>query len=382
MTTLHDRLAEVAERAPVGGPPAAELWSRGRRYRRRRRGGIAVVLAGAAVALLALGSVSWQRSAVPLAPAAERPGLPDRLYPVPSDVAGTDQDGPLGRVAVLQQVPSGYVGVSATSGERRRIDLPDARTTNGPWAALSPDGLHLAYWYVDAGARGLAVYDTVTGEVRSYRADVETRRTPVWAGPDVVVFQAGRATLVWDLGDAVPHRVRVGSSRDAPISGVPGKVVVPIRGGYQVLDETTGAVTGAAEAADGLGSTALEPGGPRLAVTATAERLLVGRTDGAPLSEAPVDGEVRAVLGWSGGRVAAVVGPDLVLVDPGTGSRGRLVAGVDDSTQVATDLLGAPTYDAPPPPDRLDRRVVVGGAAGIVLVAALLGLWWWRRARP
>ena len=28
MDTLHDRLAELAEDAPTGGAPAAELWAR------------------------------------------------------------------------------------------------------------------------------------------------------------------------------------------------------------------------------------------------------------------------------------------------------------------------------------------------------------------
>ena len=44
MDTLHDRLAELAEDAPTGGPPAAELWARGKRAHRLRAGAVAAAL--------------------------------------------------------------------------------------------------------------------------------------------------------------------------------------------------------------------------------------------------------------------------------------------------------------------------------------------------
>ena len=37
MTTLHDRLADLARDQAPTAPPAPELWVRGRRYHRRRR---------------------------------------------------------------------------------------------------------------------------------------------------------------------------------------------------------------------------------------------------------------------------------------------------------------------------------------------------------
>src|SRR5262245_54021816 len=50
MDTLHDRLADLADDAPTGGAPAADLWARGKRTHRFR-------VAGAAAALLVVGAV-------------------------------------------------------------------------------------------------------------------------------------------------------------------------------------------------------------------------------------------------------------------------------------------------------------------------------------
>src|SRR3954467_2419682 len=44
MDTLHDRLAELADDAPTGGAPAAELWARGKRAHRVRAAGIAATV--------------------------------------------------------------------------------------------------------------------------------------------------------------------------------------------------------------------------------------------------------------------------------------------------------------------------------------------------
>ena len=44
MDTLHDRLAELADDAPTGGAPAAELWARGKRAHRLRAAALAATL--------------------------------------------------------------------------------------------------------------------------------------------------------------------------------------------------------------------------------------------------------------------------------------------------------------------------------------------------
>lgn len=44
MDTLHHRLAELAEDAPTGGAPAAQLWARGKRTHRVRATALAATL--------------------------------------------------------------------------------------------------------------------------------------------------------------------------------------------------------------------------------------------------------------------------------------------------------------------------------------------------
>src|SRR6188472_369728 len=44
MDTLHDRLTDLAEDAPTGGAPAADLWARGKRAHRLRVAGLAAAL--------------------------------------------------------------------------------------------------------------------------------------------------------------------------------------------------------------------------------------------------------------------------------------------------------------------------------------------------
>ena len=44
MDTLHERLARLADDAPTGGAPAAELWARGKRGHRLRVAAVAATL--------------------------------------------------------------------------------------------------------------------------------------------------------------------------------------------------------------------------------------------------------------------------------------------------------------------------------------------------
>src|SRR6478735_5287012 len=103
MTTLHDRLADLAEDAPPGGP-APDLWDRGRRYHRRRRVGTLVISIVVVVLLAGLATMSWSRSRfepIPAAPAAGSLRLPDQFFlPSPRTPAADDPIGPL--VAVFE----------------------------------------------------------------------------------------------------------------------------------------------------------------------------------------------------------------------------------------------------------------------------------------
>ncbi|MGZ3527302.1 MAG: hypothetical protein ACXVAO_06330 [Vulcanimicrobiaceae bacterium] len=181
MTTLHDRLADLVDDLPTP-PPGDDLWERGRRFHRLRRGGTLAIVATAVLALVAIAGLTWQRSSAPSpapTPAGSPVGLPDRFYPPSPWLPGTDDAGPLGRlIAVVQAERGGWggtrqgvVGISASTGDYRFLDLPDL----AGGAVLSADGRHVAYWVTGAVSGsahvgsapvvGVAVYDTVTGHV-------------------------------------------------------------------------------------------------------------------------------------------------------------------------------------------------------------------------
>jgi len=101
-------------------------------------------------------------------------------------LAGTDDEGPLGQLALIAPAErgsrQGIVGISATTGEYRFLDLP--RWVEGSKVSLAPDGKHVAYWttghttgtpYADPmlggdgekkAIAGVAIYDTLTGRVQ------------------------------------------------------------------------------------------------------------------------------------------------------------------------------------------------------------------------
>jgi hypothetical protein len=287
MTTLHDRLADLAEDAPAARA-APRLWDRGVAYRRRRRDGTAVVLVAAVLALIALGSFAWLRSpaAVELLPADSPGGMPDRVFRASEWLPGTDGH-PLGQLAAayptlrhraaprvgrggvsLGLAETGVVAVSATTGEYRFLDLPDrdgfGYGSNANWS-LSPDGRYIAYSYSspDAGGQhgstGFALYDTRTGQVRRHAVPGEEGVSVdqyFWTGTDTVVITYGfvgaqasgysttdaDAPLVWNVHVEAPHDLVTGARALDVLSAGPGFVVVPTVDGYVEVDPETGTV--------------------------------------------------------------------------------------------------------------------------------------------
>lgn len=209
---LKERLAEVASEVADVRPPAG-LWDREVRRRTRARRDTVVVALAAVLAVAALLTGSWHAARQP-APATptEQTVMPDRIFDVSPWLQGTDGGGELGRLVGIEitdrggwlhQRP-GVVGLSATTGEYRFLDLPDLADPQGNPPAMAPDGRHVAYWTTGATTdtptergkpqvAGLAVYDTTTGEVR--RAPITTAHG-LWA--ETLFFSDG-STLIADF---------------------------------------------------------------------------------------------------------------------------------------------------------------------------------------
>src|SRR6478735_11395339 len=184
VSTLHDRLVDLADDAPTGGALPG-LWDRGRRIARRRRIGTAAIAAAACLALLVVAGLGWgsgRPASVAPAGSQRTPAMPDKLYE-PSGWLGSFDGAPGTLAAVfptrrehLTASEPGIVGVSATTGRYGFIDLPDlADIADREGAmALSADGRRLAYWITGETTQspraadgdpitGFAVYDAVTG---------------------------------------------------------------------------------------------------------------------------------------------------------------------------------------------------------------------------
>ena len=181
MDTLHDRLAELADDAPTGGAPAAELWARGRRAHRLRVAALAATLLVVGALGTGIGVRLTDRGGNRFDPApAKTVGIVLPIeYPVgeePPDLG--DTPGPLAAIWLVPGVGGGApeaVGLVAESGAFGTLPIdvwsemyfedPDA------YVALSPDGRRIAY---HTPAEELVVRDLVSGE--SYSPAFESFR--------------------------------------------------------------------------------------------------------------------------------------------------------------------------------------------------------------
>ncbi|GAA1155527.1 hypothetical protein [Nocardioides aquiterrae] len=440
MTTLHDRLADLADDAPPGGP-APGLWERGRRYHRQRRAGTLVIAAAVVLGLIALGSLDWWRARPEPMPANGAPALPQRIWMPSPWLPGTDETGPLGQLAALQPaarrswtaVHDGVAGVSATTGEYAFLDLPDLVLTGLPGIALAPDGGHVAYWYSGETAKspnsatgpvvGLAVYDTSTGAVVRHPVETDHGVDPVslsWADPARVVY----AYYQWAGGDADsdmerssgrdPSGLRVwapSSGRDDPVrspggaddveaSTAHGQVLVGSGGSAIVdVDRPDHAVRftvpnhgfGNTTAIDDHGTWIAWPHGSSNPGPIAYGRIVEGeRVD---YQEVPGTRRAFSVRAWldrhhvaAVQRVGGGIGPSaLFSIDVRTGTSTEILRYPLDTygttTLLATDLIGAPTAERPAPPTPLDPRKVAGGAVAVVLGGLGALVLWRRRVR-
>jgi hypothetical protein len=196
MDTLRDRLSELADDAPTGGAPAAELWARGKRAQRVRAAALAVaaLVVGVIGTGVGLGLAHDGDDDPDLVPARTVGFTLPIEYPSGAALPDLgDTPGPLAAVWLVPRAGGGspeVVGLVARTGRfgTLPIDLPSDEPASADTVgavALSPDGRRLAYpsptvpWS-DDGAPDPVVRDLVTGETFTSAFEFKTRVTALW----------------------------------------------------------------------------------------------------------------------------------------------------------------------------------------------------------
>jgi hypothetical protein len=174
MDTLHDRLADLAEDAPTGGAPAAELWARGKRAHRLRAGALAatLVVVGAVGTGIGARLADGDGTRSDIAPAGTVGVALPIDYPVGEELPDLGvTPGPLAAIWLAPGVGGGApeaVGLVAETGRfgTLPIEVWSEMYFEHPEAyfALSPDGRRIAY---HTPAEELVVRDLVSGETYS-----------------------------------------------------------------------------------------------------------------------------------------------------------------------------------------------------------------------
>ncbi len=174
MDTLHERLAELADEAPTGGAPAAELWARGKRAQRLRVAAVAatVLVVGAVGTGVGVGLADGGREGSEPAPAGTvEVSLPIE-YPATRELPDLgDAPGPLAAIWVTPREGGGapeVVGLVAETGVFGTLPI-DVQVeveykASEPGIALSPDGRRIAYNPRKGEPRAAVVQDLVSGE--------------------------------------------------------------------------------------------------------------------------------------------------------------------------------------------------------------------------
>ena len=422
MQTLHERLSDLAEDAPVSPSPAG-IWLDGRRRARSRRIGTAVVVAATLALLSGVGGVAVHRSSS--APYASQPtatpALPTVVHSPSRWLSGTG-DTPPGRLSLL--IPAkrgtwtGYrwsaVGVSATSGAYHFIDIPGCVDM----ADLSPDGRRVACWTGvgpthSSVINGLAVYDTVTGHVDRFAPKSGSLgvNSLGWSGSDAVTLRVSGTSYLWRLGHGAPRPISTPLTHIAGTAGAEGLYASGPHG-YYYLDPARGhAVTRIriepTKRSTTATAAAVSPSGSRIAIahlTDTSSQLMVGQVaaDGRRTRMTAVDASLQwpTIVGWADDRHVMVVSQVSPVGLPGDGSTGdryvldRVDVRTGEVTQVsdvgslgdssiffASSILGAPSRDLPAPPQPLDPRLEAGLVTGALLVGGVALVLWRRRVR-
>ncbi|WP_143055201.1 hypothetical protein [Nocardioides luteus] len=437
---LTDLLEELAREAPTGGAPPGQLWRRGRRMARTRRVGTVAIAAVACVLLIALGSVTWQQRAVepPVADTETKTYVPARIYTPSPFLPGTDEQGPPGvLIATIEAEREGWVdrgrglvGVSATTGDYRFLDLPDANPEYLGDAALSPDGRHVAYWITGSVPDplperpkvpsssafselppivGYAVYDTVTGKVGRRVQSTQHglgSQAFVWFDPGHLAVTYGQMrdccsatpnrTLVHDLASGTASALSVDvtmASTNGRGTLIDGSADTERRTGTSTLigaDGSTRSVrtrTSDASRTSGSMFAVLSPDATKVAFltgSSTPDTVeLVGIEDGTTRT---IDLQSLGVVAWLDATHLAAYAErpddeahlDLLSVDVRDGSTTTFVRNADEA-RFAINLLDSPVRDQPDPPEPWSPWRITGTAAAVVAGAAIAILVWRRR---
>jgi hypothetical protein len=364
---------------------------------------------------------------------------------------GTSDD-PLGTLAAI--VPAeratwsgredGLVGVSATSGAYRFLDLPRAVPGELDDAALSPDGRRVAYWTTgdtrlspntaSGSITGVAVYDSTSGDTA--RHDVETDHGLsadglVWIDEQTLLLAYGQFVggdedapvdqsssrngpwRTWRVGDEAPQRtsIAVGQTVDDTAEG---RVLLGFGSNGHVVTDAEESSRRVFKIREDLSvSPVVDASGLQVAVVSgesqpgwsgtNPNRVRVGRLP-APgqgpdralvMRELPGSENTFDVVAWADDRHVVMLqaadesswnSPDLVVVDVSTGEKRVLTRSAERRTNVlsdhyATDLFSRPPIAAPEPPHPWDPRVSTGLATA-VLLAGVATLIVWRRRAP
>lgn len=438
MTDLRDALQTLArerEPAPEEVSPE-ELWGRGVRRQRLRvavTGLVALLVLAAGVGLGSWLPGALQPDVMPSTPHGQ-PRIPRSLGQPGDSAPGTDQAGPLGRLAVLWSTDRdgqpALFGISATTGQYRFLDMP--RLASPEQVALSPDGRRVAYWLSGnvtgqpvpgdpSGLRwktvaGVAVYDTVTG--RTVRREVGSEHGLMpnglwWADDDQLVLSYGfwvnrheaRGVNSFTWSGSADDPVQL---RDDP---VPFYAMTPDAHGGVVFGQASHwtEYDDLAAIESRTGRRLILPRKSYEQVTVKGDHVVAIQNGPAPgtvdgdyywletgtadtrgrVSDLHKVGKTRAsqLIGWEntgrllvrGGRTGT-----LLELDPATSTVRRLGT-VDVSRSVyggpafATEVVALGTADRPVPPREPERGLGSGLGGGAALLLVIAGLVFWRR---
>lgn len=433
-STLHDRLAALADEAPRGAPDA-DLWDAGQRRHRRRR--VQGVLAVAVVVALVGGLGALLRDPHPVPPA-DAPfaelHLPRTVRPPSPWAPGTEEEGPLGPLATVAMARRyereglrgrrlGYAvfGVSAVDGSVRFLDIPGVTDAQGglrtPRVALSPDGRKVGFLRYAPGQEsavtGWSVYDAVTGETLELEDpdvpeprgtegfDIEFTGDSRYLATNYGVSDNWREDrlVVWDVESGQPTVADGAGHYWLPNMGSGPTGVVWSRGRSTFTFDPESARTDRVVVPQEVVEASYGPDGQAFAYIGhrptgpnePARWWLYAGTDVAAASGRRLDLDIEPgqILGWRDARHVVVddFGRQVRIVDVRTGEVTSEILQWPEALAMTPDLADAMWANdlvegvvPPTVPDPRWRDLKLGAVVGaLVLLVAGLGAWLWRR---